>query len=454
MFPLRRRIGFTLTELLVVIAIIAILAAILFPVFAKAREKARQTQCTNNQRQITTALLMYAQDNNELLPTGDAVWGSINMDRGVLLCPTLGTKIANGYGYSMKVSGVALGEVSDPTTWVLTADALYHNATAASATYLATPAGQVIYSIADLDARHSGAVLSSYIDGHVQKADATSRLSGLPMVPTVLPGVCPFTLLANVTDIYVNGAPCTSTGTWGGGQTAAVLLDENNADYIQTGTVSLTGSSLAPVSYATTAANNGGVLVPLSTGLVPPSASGGSVLANGAQPPLVRVYRRVGNAQWLGQLPSPNIAATGTIITNPEALNKVDVTNTSYTASYGFRAAFSPMPTEQYVGLTFSTPVAVRAVRMVSSYINGSTWVWTNPHVQLLFPGSSTWTDVATCNLATTDFFHWISLGNQTISGIRFYGNTTLGNNPGYDTGTSGTSHAGNILNRIEVYPQ
>ena len=68
--------------------------------------------------------------------------------------------------------------------------------------------------------------------------------------------------------------------------------------------------------------------------------------------------------------------------------------------------------------------------------------------------GSSTWTDVATCNLATTDFFHWISLGNQTISGIRFYGNTTLGNNPGYDTGTSGTSHAGNILNRIEVYPQ
>lgn len=54
--------GFTLIELLVVIAIIAILAAILFPVFAKAREKARQSTCTSNLKQIGTASLMYAQD--------------------------------------------------------------------------------------------------------------------------------------------------------------------------------------------------------------------------------------------------------------------------------------------------------------------------------------------------------------------------------------------------------
>ncbi len=57
-----RRHGFTLIELLVVIAIIAILAAILFPVFAKAREKARQTSCLNNCRQLATAFVMYAQD--------------------------------------------------------------------------------------------------------------------------------------------------------------------------------------------------------------------------------------------------------------------------------------------------------------------------------------------------------------------------------------------------------
>jgi prepilin-type N-terminal cleavage/methylation domain-containing protein/prepilin-type processing-associated H-X9-DG protein len=63
---IRRRTGFTLIELLVVIAIIAILAAILFPVFAQAREKARQTQCVSNHRQIGTAATMYAQDYDEM----------------------------------------------------------------------------------------------------------------------------------------------------------------------------------------------------------------------------------------------------------------------------------------------------------------------------------------------------------------------------------------------------
>jgi len=63
-----KRTGFTLIELLVVIAIIAILAAILFPVFAKAREKARQTSCLSNLKQLGTALMMYVQDYDEMTP--------------------------------------------------------------------------------------------------------------------------------------------------------------------------------------------------------------------------------------------------------------------------------------------------------------------------------------------------------------------------------------------------
>src|SRR5579871_3614581 len=63
-----RRFGFTLIELLVVIAIIAILAAILFPVFAQAREKARQTSCLSNLKQQGTATYMYVQDYDETFP--------------------------------------------------------------------------------------------------------------------------------------------------------------------------------------------------------------------------------------------------------------------------------------------------------------------------------------------------------------------------------------------------
>jgi len=63
-----KRSGFTLIELLVVIAIIAILAAILFPVFAKAREKARQSSCLSNVKQMMLGVLTYAQDYDERLP--------------------------------------------------------------------------------------------------------------------------------------------------------------------------------------------------------------------------------------------------------------------------------------------------------------------------------------------------------------------------------------------------
>jgi len=82
---LRGRRGFTLIELLVVIAIIAILAAILFPVFAQAKRRGQMTSCGSNLRQISQAVLMYANDRGGCLPRvcvntagGGSNWGAAN----------------------------------------------------------------------------------------------------------------------------------------------------------------------------------------------------------------------------------------------------------------------------------------------------------------------------------------------------------------------------------------
>ena len=75
-YSLKSRKRFTLIELLVVIAIIAILAAMLLPALAKAREKARTISCLNNQKQQTLGILMYCDDNRERYPAGDSTaWG-------------------------------------------------------------------------------------------------------------------------------------------------------------------------------------------------------------------------------------------------------------------------------------------------------------------------------------------------------------------------------------------
>ncbi len=68
------RTGFNLIELLVVIAIIAILAAILFPVFAQARDKARQATCLSNAKQLAMGVMMYAQDYDEVVPAAYSEW--------------------------------------------------------------------------------------------------------------------------------------------------------------------------------------------------------------------------------------------------------------------------------------------------------------------------------------------------------------------------------------------
>ncbi len=108
--------GFTLIELLVVIAIIAILAAILFPVFAQARERARSTQCISNLRQSATAVLLYVQDYDDtfpvnmylqLTPNGVCVFSfyqalvSYKKSGDIMLCPSDGARVSPAIAFQV-----------------------------------------------------------------------------------------------------------------------------------------------------------------------------------------------------------------------------------------------------------------------------------------------------------------------------------------------------------------
>ncbi|MBU0610456.1 MAG: DUF1559 domain-containing protein [Armatimonadetes bacterium] len=140
------RRGFTLIELLVVIAIIAILAAILFPVFAKAREKARQASCLSNVKQIMLAVLQYAQDYDERFPAGYYNnWNSVNAytpmvgimpyakNTQMFICPSVaGYTITYNlvtpsqawvasYGFNINQQG-ALGTITAPAEMIYTVD--------------------------------------------------------------------------------------------------------------------------------------------------------------------------------------------------------------------------------------------------------------------------------------------------------------------------------------------
>ena len=192
--PRRRSAGgFTLIELLVVIAIIAILAAILFPVFGRAREKARQSSCASNLRQLALAVEMYAQDYDEILPmtrhnvswqvTAAGPWyEAIHpyiRNRQILQCPserrqeiTVGPCCGIfplGGGHS-----VGLSDFDDPSRVFLMGDLVYDasgnlpdktyytHRPASRCTGCGHPAEEY------LDPRHNGGLNVAFLDGHTK----------------------------------------------------------------------------------------------------------------------------------------------------------------------------------------------------------------------------------------------------------------------------------------------
>ncbi len=173
------RKGFTLIELLVVIAIIAILAAILFPVFARAREKARQASCLSNVKEVMLAILMYADDYDETLCPA-AYWSgmywyvAIDPYLGttkILRCPSGDRDMTRGpgrntdYGWNYQEFGLfndsrpgwvtKLAELNSPSETILICDS-----TGNSSTYL-------IYRFWGKEL-HNGGANFGLCDGHAK----------------------------------------------------------------------------------------------------------------------------------------------------------------------------------------------------------------------------------------------------------------------------------------------
>ncbi len=196
-----KRKGFTLIELLVVIAIIAILAAILFPVFAKAREKARQSACSSNLKQIGLGLMQYAQDYDETMPflwraaaatdTGatqcsDGVYRTnwitsvypYVKNNQVFECPSGNMQccllIKRGYNPNGFAIGRPLSEFKDPARIVFAADSAVYLACAEDQLVDGRTVNPVYLNTANgyFSARHSDMVEMMFCDGHV-KANKT-----------------------------------------------------------------------------------------------------------------------------------------------------------------------------------------------------------------------------------------------------------------------------------------
>jgi prepilin-type N-terminal cleavage/methylation domain-containing protein/prepilin-type processing-associated H-X9-DG protein len=199
--PNERKKAFTLIELLVVIAIIAILAAILFPVFAQAREKARQTNCLSNLRNVSTAIMMYVQDNDELMPYYETTPPPAPLPRNfwfvqitpylkanqIYYCPSLrvgGTtweQLPNrvlGYGVNagshvfpnFPDPPISLAAFTTPAGVLMMCDSAFQDPSLGSAGYPVVycplrNAGVLYGAVA---ARHFGGASVAFLDGHVK----------------------------------------------------------------------------------------------------------------------------------------------------------------------------------------------------------------------------------------------------------------------------------------------
>ena len=195
-----RKQGFTLIELLVVIAIIAILAAILFPVFAKAREKARQAKCMSNLRQLSLAIMMAAQDNSETFPAANQ-WQNASgvTGDGIFDCPSTdfkGTKATPDYmfvgafiqAHDGLLSNRALGEVkntSEAPELVEMVDPGKVGQTAFVSDALPTgpyssgyDPEAALYQKID-KSRHDGGSIVAFVDGHVEYLKANKFDNGI-----------------------------------------------------------------------------------------------------------------------------------------------------------------------------------------------------------------------------------------------------------------------------------
>lgn len=241
---MKKQHAFTLIELLVVIAIIAILAAILFPVFSKAREKARQTKCISNQKQIALAIKIYTQENEEELPVSDQVWGLISSAK-VKQCPNKPTGIS--YVFYSYLSGKALGKFQDTeSSTQMIADGV------PSANGIATDFNQIDRS------RHNGKAIVAYLDGHVElTSNVGSPTGGIPYTNNLVVYLDPVNYTAGnwspsgtstfaATQPVAASQPAASTSALNG--LPGVVFDGTN-DWLDTTTTaaSFTGSAASAV---------------------------------------------------------------------------------------------------------------------------------------------------------------------------------------------------------------